>query len=73
MESVYLRKYHDESTNVSMVSVSRFAGVPHLGQSTLQKDSLVSKGFPLPSNMTSLGNSTGRSSSGTGTTPHDGQ
>ena len=24
-------KYHDESTKVSMVSVSRFAGLPHAG------------------------------------------
>src|SRR3546814_12057837 len=28
------RKYHDESTKVSSVSVSRRAGLPHCGQST---------------------------------------
>ena len=30
-------KYHDESTNVSIVSVSRRAGPPHFGQVTLTK------------------------------------
>ena len=31
----YRRKYHDESTNVSIVSVSRVAGPPHFGQVVL--------------------------------------
>ena len=53
------RKYQDESTKVSIVSVSLRAGFPHLGQSTLRKDSEVSSGFPFPSNTTSRGSSTG--------------
>ncbi len=32
--SVKRAKYHEESTNVSIVSVSRRAGRPHLGQAT---------------------------------------
>ena len=32
--SVKRAKYHDKSTNVSIVSVSRRAGLPHFGQAT---------------------------------------
>ena len=32
--SVKRAKYHEESTNVSIVSVSRRAGLPHCGQAT---------------------------------------
>ena len=35
--SVKRRKYHDESTKVSMVSVSRVAGPPQIGQVVLQE------------------------------------
>ena len=66
-------KYHDESTKVSIVSVSRREGSPQVGQSTSRKEGDVSKGFPVPVNATSRGRTTGRSASGTGTTPHEGQ
>src|SRR3990172_3049013 len=69
--SVYLAKYHDDSTNVSIVSVSLFASSPQLGHLTLTKDSVSFNGEPpSPVNLTSVGSSTGRSLSGTGTTPH---
>ena len=61
-------KYHDESTNVSKVSVSLIAFFPvdfcvvffHLGW--------FSKGFPFAFKSTSSGNSTGNSLLSTGTT-----
>jgi hypothetical protein len=62
-------KYQDESTKVSMVSVSRLAGLPHFGQATLRKSARCLSGLPLPSGMQSSGSTTGRSFSGTGTTP----
>ncbi len=52
-----------------MVSVSLRAGKPQLGQSVLRNDGDVSIGFPSPVNVTSSGNKTGSSDSGTGTTP----
>src|SRR6266568_5652074 len=62
--------YQDESTNVSMVSVSRFAGPPHLGQVVFTNDATFANGDPpRPVNWTSRGSTTGSWSSGTGTTP----
>ena len=66
-------KYHDESTKVSIVSVSRRAGWPHFGQATFRKDSHLLSGLPLPSGIRSSGSTTGRSFSGTGTTPQTSQ
>jgi hypothetical protein len=40
----YLRKYHEESTNVSMVSVSRLAGCPQLGQGVEIQSSAANSG-----------------------------
>src|SRR5215469_9413348 len=68
--SVKRAKYHDESTNVSMVSVSRRAGPAHFGHLTFFQVGWRSSGFPGLSNVTSSGSVTGRSFSGTGTTPH---
>jgi hypothetical protein len=61
--------YQALSTNVSIVSVSRFAGAPQRGQATLTKASHVASGLPLPSGTRPSGRTTGRSVSGTGTTP----
>ena len=59
---------------MSIVSVSRRAAPPHLGQTTFTKASDFSRGFPsTPENATSSGSTTGRSASGTGTTPQPGQ
>ena len=44
--SVKRAKYHDESTNVSMVSVSRRAGLPHCGQATFFQVGWRSSGLP---------------------------
>ena len=64
-------KYHDESTNVSMVSVSRLALPLHFGQLVFTNFSESASGeLPVPANFTSSGRITGSSSSGTGTTPH---
>ena len=64
------RKYHDESTNVSIVSVSRRAGPPHLGHLTLTNSGTCASGeSPRPVNVVTFGSSTGRSLSGTATTP----
>src|SRR5450631_3432285 len=68
--SVNLRKYHDESTKVSMVSVSRVAGPPHTGQVVWRNSGLVANGdSPVGRNSTSSGASTGNWSVGTGTMP----
>ena len=70
----YRRKYQDESTKVSMVSVSRFAGPPHLGHETLTNSLCFASGdTPDGVKSTSSGSSTGRSASGTPTSPHVGQ
>ena len=66
-------KYQLESTNVSMVSVSRRAGPPQAGQSTLAQVGCRSSGFPGPSKLTSSGSRTGRFSRRSGTTPQAGQ
>src|SRR5215470_5458355 len=68
--SVKRAKYHDESTNVSIVSVSRRAAPPQLGHFTFVHVGWRSSGLPGRSNDTSSGSTTGRSLSGTGTTPH---
>ncbi len=66
-------KYQDESTNVSIVSVSRVATPPQLGQATCFQVGCRSSGLPGASKVTSSGSFTGRSASGTGTTPHSAQ
>ncbi|SMG63912.1 hypothetical protein BMETH_201_1 [methanotrophic bacterial endosymbiont of Bathymodiolus sp.] len=77
MESAVLlakrAKYQDDSIKVSKVSVSRFASFPHFGQSTCKKAPWVTSGEFEPSSTTSLGNSTGKSVSGTGTVPQSSQ
>src|SRR5690242_13234351 len=66
-------KYHDESTNVSMVSVSRLAARPHDGHWVLTNSGSLLSGLPVPSGTRCSGSCTGSSSSGTGTSPQDGQ
>src|SRR3954454_16539813 len=64
------RKYHDESTNVSIVSVSRRAGPPHVGQVVFTHSGTCANGeSPRPVNVAMCGNSTGNCSYGTATTP----
>ena len=59
---------------MSIVSVSRRAGPPHVGQRVATKASDCKSGFPsAPRNSTSSGRRTGKSASGTGTTPQAGQ
>ena len=68
--------YQDESTKVSIVSESRFAGPPHCGQSTLTHSSAAASGetpFGFRSAPRSSGSSTGSWSSGTATSPHAAQ
>ncbi len=68
------RKYQEESTKVSMVSVSRRPGRPQAGQAAFAKASTRARGDPpLMVMATSWGRITGRSRSGTGTTPHASQ
>ncbi len=66
-------KYQDESTKVSMVSVSRTAGLPQIGQATCFHVGWRSSGLPGLSKVTSSGSLTGRSAAGTGTMPCSGQ
>ena len=59
-----------------MVSVSRLAAPPHLGQSTLTQSAAAASGdtpFGARSAPRRSGRTTGRSSSGTGTSPQAGQ
>src|SRR3954466_9317486 len=64
------RKYHDESTNVSIVSVSRRAGPPHVGHVVFTHSGTCANGeSPRPVNVAMCGNSTGNCSYGTATTP----
>ena len=64
------RKYQLESTKVSIVSVSRSAGPPHLGHVVLRNESLVASGErPDGSKVTSSGARTGNWSTGTATMP----
>ena len=66
-------KYQAESTKVSIVSVSRWAGLPQRGQFTFRKASHLFSGLPEPSGIRSSGSTTGRSFSGTGTEPQSSQ
>ena len=68
--SQYLKKYQDESTNVSIVSVSLLAFPWQQGQVASLNCLDVSRGFPLPENSISSGNITGRFSSFSKTSPH---
>src|SRR6478609_9335764 len=71
------RKYQDESTKVSMVSVSRLAGPWQLGHSTLTQASAAASGDVPFGDRSSprrfSGRVTGSCSSGTGTSPQAGQ
>ena len=68
------RKYQDESTKVSIVSVSRTAGPPQIGQVVFRNPSWRRSGdSPVGRNSTSSGATTGSWSSGTGTAPWSGQ
>src|ERR1700749_1040934 len=68
--SVKRAKYQDESTNVSMVSVSRRAGPPHFGHAALTNSGTRPNGDPPVSVISTLsGKITGKSFSGTGTMP----
>jgi hypothetical protein len=58
---------------VSIVSVSRVAGPAHFGQVVLTKSARFASGFPAPLGTQSSGSTTGRSASGTGTSPHAAQ
>src|SRR6516225_9724051 len=71
--SVKRTKYHEESTNVSIVSVSRCAGLAHFGQETFFQVGCRSRGLPGRSKATSSGSRTGSSETGTGTTPQSSQ
>ncbi len=63
-------KYQDDSTNVSIVSVSRRAGPPQLGHVVTTKAACVASGDPpVPVSCTSSGSRTGNADSGTGTVP----
>src|SRR5213593_1943591 len=66
-------KYQDESTKVSMVSVSRLAALPHFGHLQFTNDGVLASGLPVPSGTRSSGRTTGSSSSGTGTSPQPSQ
>src|ERR1700675_3299887 len=67
----YRKRYHEESTNVSMVSVSRRASPLHVGQTTLDHEGCRANGDSPPGwKSTSSGKSTGSSASGTATSPH---
>src|SRR5260364_444384 len=67
------KKYHDESTNVSIVSVSRRARAPHCGHTQSIKAADFASGLPEPSGTRSSGRRTAISERGTGTTPHASQ
>lgn len=72
--SKYLKKYQDESTNVSIVSVSRWASCPHFGHATFSQSWAWSRGdFPLVTRLSSSGKTTGKSDFGTGTAPQEEQ
>src|SRR4029079_4489052 len=66
-------KYQDESTKVSMVSVSRRASPLHFGHFTFRNEGVLLSGLPEPSGTRPSGSTTGRSFSGTGTSPQRGQ
>src|SRR5690606_14814431 len=69
-------KYQDESTNVSIVSVSRRAGRWQRGHGTLTQSLAPARGEVPRGNSSSplsSGSTTGSSASGTGTSPHTSQ
>ena len=66
-------KYQALSTKVSIVSVSRRDGRPQVGQATFRNAPCFASGLPEPSGIRSSGRTTGRSFSGTGTTPQPSQ
>ena len=55
------------------MSVSRRASPLHLGQRVSTNSAMFLIGDPTPSKATSVGSTTGRSSSGTGTGPQSSQ
>src|SRR3989339_49316 len=72
-EHGYLKKYQLEQTNVSIVSVSRVAGPPHVGHLVVTNFLEVFSGdFPSPFGVKSIsiGSLTGKSFSATATSPH---
>src|SRR2546428_7076478 len=70
----YRYMYQDESTNVSIVSLSRFAGFPQRGQVVFTNDATgASAEPPRPVNSTSRGSTIGSWSYGTGTWPQESQ
>jgi len=72
----YRKKYQDESTKVSSVSVSRCAAPPQLGHAHARQAaaaSLLRGEVPLPVKAKFSGSCTGKSRSGTGTVPQLGQ
>src|SRR5690242_3810474 len=71
--SVKRAKYQDESTKVSIVSVSRRASLPQDGQATCFHVGWWSSGLPGLSKETSCGSSTGSCAAGTGTAPQASQ
>src|SRR3989344_5399049 len=70
--SVYRRKYQELPAQLGMVSVSLFAWPLHLGHLTLTQDFMPASGLSPVSvglYLATLGRSTGRFFSGTGTQP----
>src|SRR5215831_16712428 len=68
----YRRKYHDEPAHCGIVSVSRFAGPPQFGHRVLTQSAIAARGdSPVPVGWyrSTSGSWTGKSSSGTGTSP----
>src|SRR3954471_22534061 len=64
------RKYQDESTKVSIVSVSRRAGPPHFGHVVFTQSSAAASGdLPFGAKSLMSGSSTGSWSSGKGMRP----
>ena len=63
-----LKKYHDESTNVSNVSVSLIAFLPVFLSIVFFQVGWLSKGLPLDFKSISSGNSIGNSLLSTGST-----
>ena len=56
---------------MSIVSVSRRAGPPHVGHVVFTNSGICASGeSPRPLNSATFGSSTGSSSTGTGTMPH---
>ena len=53
------RKYQDESTKVSIVSVSRRASAPQVGHLQFRNDGVLFSGLPEPSGTRPSGNTTG--------------